>query len=101
MKLSSDEIKKILPHRYPFLMVDKIIDMEPGKWAKGIKCVSAGEHYFTGHFPERQVMPGVLIMEAFCHSLKTGESWPCSEASKTAVSSSRWFPETCWSSTAS
>ena len=68
MKLSSDEIKKILPHRYPFLMVDKIIDMEPGKWAKGIKCVSAGEHYFTGHFPERQVMPGVLIMEALAQT---------------------------------
>ena len=64
MELNSNEIQKILPHRYPFLLVDKITDFEPGKWAKGIKCVSVNEMHFCGHFPEMHVMPGVLIIEA-------------------------------------
>lgn len=64
MELNSNEIQKILPHRYPFLMVDKITDFEPGKWAKGIKCVSVNEMHFCGHFPEMHIMPGVLIIEA-------------------------------------
>ena len=64
MELNSDEIQKILPHRYPFLMVDKITDYEAGKWAKGIKCVSVNEMQFMGHFPEKHIMPGVLIIEA-------------------------------------
>ena len=68
MILSSDEIKKILPHRYPFLLVDKITDFEPGKYAKGIKCVSANEMHFVGHFPEKQIMPGVLIIEALAQT---------------------------------
>ncbi len=64
MELNSNEIQEILPHRYPFLLVDKIIDGESGKWAKGIKCVSANEPFFCGHFPSHHVMPGVLIIEA-------------------------------------
>lgn len=64
MKLNSNEIEKILPHRYPFLMVDKIIDGEVGKWALGIKNVSVNEYFFQGHFPQHHVMPGVLIIEA-------------------------------------
>ena len=68
MQLSSDEIKKIIPHRYPFLLVDKITECEPGVYAKGIKCVSANELFFTGHFPEYQVMPGVLILEAMAQT---------------------------------
>lgn len=68
MELNSNEIQKILPHRYPFLLVDKITDMEPGKWAKGIKCVSANEMHFVGHFPEQHIMPGVLIMEALAQT---------------------------------
>lgn len=64
MELNSNEIQKILPHRYPFLLVDKITDYEPGKWAKGIKCVSVNEMHFCGHFPEMHVMPGVLIIES-------------------------------------
>ena len=64
MELNSNEIQKILPHRYPFLLVDKITDFEPGKWAKGIKCVSVNEMHFCGHFPEMHIMPGVLIIEA-------------------------------------
>ncbi|SHJ77346.1 3-hydroxyacyl-[acyl-carrier-protein] dehydratase [Hathewaya proteolytica DSM 3090] len=64
MELNSNEIQEILPHRYPFLLVDKICDYEPGKWAQGIKCVSVNEMQFCGHFPEKHVMPGVLIIEA-------------------------------------
>ena len=64
MELDSNEIQKILPHRYPFLLVDRITDCQPGAWAKGIKCVSAGEQMFCGHFPDYHVMPGVLILEA-------------------------------------
>ncbi|MDD4377365.1 MAG: 3-hydroxyacyl-ACP dehydratase FabZ [Eubacteriales bacterium] len=64
MELNSNEIQKILPHRYPFLLVDKITDYEPGVYAKGIKCVSANEMHFLGHFPEKHIMPGVLIIEA-------------------------------------
>lgn len=64
MQLNSNEIQEILPHRYPFLLVDKITDFEPGKWAKGIKCVSVNEMQFCGHFPNMHVMPGVLIIEA-------------------------------------
>lgn len=68
MELNSNQIQEILPHRYPFLLVDRITDMEPGKWAKGIKCVSANEMHFLGHFPEKHIMPGVLIMEALAQT---------------------------------
>ena len=64
MKYNSDEIAKILPHRYPFALVDRIVDGEEGKWAKGIKCVTVNEPFFQGHFPQYHVMPGVLILEA-------------------------------------
>lgn len=62
--LNSNDIQKIIPHRYPFLLVDKIIELEKGQKAVGIKCVSANEMYFMGHFPSEHVMPGVLIIEA-------------------------------------
>lgn len=68
MELNSNQIQEIIPHRYPFLLVDKITDMEPGKWAKGIKCVTANEMHFLGHFPENHIMPGVLIMEALAQT---------------------------------
>ena len=64
MKLKSNEIASLLPHRYPFALVDRIVDGEPGQWAKGIKCVSVNEQFFCGHFPQEHVMPGVLILEA-------------------------------------
>lgn len=62
--LNSNEIQKIIPHRYPMLLVDKIIELEEGKRAVGIKSVTVNEHFFQGHFPEYHVMPGVLIIEA-------------------------------------
>ena len=62
--LTSEQIAKILPHRYPFLLVDKVVEFEAGKRAVGIKCVTANEPQFTGHFPDRPIMPGVLMIEA-------------------------------------
>ena len=64
MELNIEQIKEIIPHRPPFLLVDKITDFEPGAWAKGIKPVTVNEPFFAGHFPEYHVMPGVLILEA-------------------------------------
>ena len=64
MQLDSNQIAKILPHRYPFALVDRIVDGEEGQWARGIKCVSANEQFFCGHFPQEHIMPGVLILEA-------------------------------------
>ncbi|WP_414045685.1 3-hydroxyacyl-ACP dehydratase FabZ [Macrococcus equi] len=62
--LTFDEIKKIIPHRYPFLLIDRITELEEGKKCTGIKQVSGNEPFFQGHFPEYAVMPGVLIVEA-------------------------------------
>ncbi len=62
--LSTSDILKIIPHRYPFLLVDRIVELEAGKRAVGIKLVSANEPYFQGHFPGTPIMPGVLIVEA-------------------------------------
>jgi 3-hydroxyacyl-[acyl-carrier-protein] dehydratase len=64
MIYNSDQIQKILPHRYPMLLVDRIEELVEGKSAIGIKCVSSNEPFFSGHFPEFHVMPGVLIIEA-------------------------------------
>lgn len=58
------EIKDIIPHRYPFLLVDKVVEMEEEKRVVGIKNVTINEPFFQGHFPEHPVMPGVLILEA-------------------------------------
>lgn len=62
--LNSDQIKEIIPHRYPMLLVDRIIEIEEGVGAVGIKAVTSNEPFFQGHFPDYQVMPGVLILEA-------------------------------------
>jgi 3-hydroxyacyl-[acyl-carrier-protein] dehydratase len=63
-----NEIRKLLPHSYPFLLVDRIVDLEPSKRIVGIKNVTFNEPFFTGHFPERPIMPGVLILEAMAQA---------------------------------
>ena len=68
MELNSNQIREIIPHRYPMQLVDKIVDFEPGVWAEGIKCVTVNEPFFQGHFPEAHVMPGVLIIEALAQT---------------------------------
>lgn len=68
MELNSREIMEILPHRYPFLLVDKITELEAGVKAVGIKNVTANEMHFLGHFPGNPIMPGVLILEALAQT---------------------------------
>ncbi|MEG1441235.1 MAG: 3-hydroxyacyl-ACP dehydratase FabZ [Oscillospiraceae bacterium] len=64
MELNIREIMDIIPHRYPFLLIDKIVELEEGKSAVGIKNVTMNEPFFQGHFPGQPIMPGVLIAEA-------------------------------------
>ena len=68
MKLTLEQIKEVLPHREPFLMLDRVIEYEPGEYAKAIKAVSANEWYFQGHFEDYKVMPGVLQIEAMAQA---------------------------------
>ncbi len=68
MILNSNEIQKIIPHRYPFLLIDRVIELVPGESAIALKNVSVNEQFFTGHFPEEHVMPGVLIVEALAQT---------------------------------
>ncbi len=63
-----ETIKKYLPHRYPFLLIDRVLEVIPGKSITVIKNVSAGEPYFSGHFPRKSVMPGVLMIEAMAQA---------------------------------
>lgn len=63
-----EEIKKILPHREPFLLIDRVLEMEIGKYARAKKCVTNTEPYFRGHFPNHAVMPGVLQIEAMAQT---------------------------------
>jgi 3-hydroxyacyl-[acyl-carrier-protein] dehydratase len=80
MQMDVNDIMRILPHRYPFLMVDRIIELEHGKRCVGIKNVTINEPFFQGHFPGHPVMPGVLIVESMAQvagimaSLATDES---------------------------
>ena len=66
--MNNIEIQKILPHRYPFLLVDKVTELDEGKSIRGIKNVTVNEPFFQGHFPQEPVMPGVLIVEALAQT---------------------------------
>jgi 3-hydroxyacyl-[acyl-carrier-protein] dehydratase len=66
--ISIEEIVKVLPHRFPFLLVDRVVGLDPGKSIVAIKNVSCNESFFQGHFPEIKVMPGVLIVEALAQT---------------------------------
>ena len=67
--LEAADIMGILPHRYPFLLVDRVVELEPGKRIVAIKAVTANEPQFTGHFPGRPIMPGVLMVEALAQAV--------------------------------
>ncbi len=68
MQLDIQEIQKIIPHRYPFLLIDRVIDLQPNEKLTAIKNVSVNEPFFTGHFPNEKIMPGVLIVEAMAQA---------------------------------
>jgi 3-hydroxyacyl-[acyl-carrier-protein] dehydratase len=68
LPLEAADIMRIIPHRFPFLMVDRIVELDPGKRVVGIKQVTANEPQFTGHFPGRPIMPGVLMVEALAQT---------------------------------
>lgn len=68
MQLDIQEIKKIIPHRFPFLLVDKVIELTPNEKLVAIKNVSVNEEFFVGHFPDEKIMPGVLIIEAMAQA---------------------------------
>jgi 3-hydroxyacyl-[acyl-carrier-protein] dehydratase len=68
LPMEAAEIMRILPHRYPFLLIDRVVELEPGRRVVAIKNVTANEPQFTGHFPERPIMPGVLMVEALAQA---------------------------------
>ena len=80
MQLDFEEIKKLIPQRFPFIMIDRVLELEPGKHATAVKNISGNDMVFLGHFPEKAIMPGALILEAmaqtaivlFASSGKTG-----------------------------
>jgi len=80
MTLNSQEISALLPHRFPFLLVDRVLELVPGEYCKAVKNVTVNEPFFPGHFPGQPVMPGVLILESLAqtgalilHSLEENE----------------------------
>jgi len=68
MQLGFEEIKKLIPQRFPFIMIDKIIELDPGKEAVAVKNVSGNDIFFLGHFPDMAIMPGVAIIEAMAQT---------------------------------
>ncbi|MEA2015920.1 MAG: 3-hydroxyacyl-ACP dehydratase FabZ [Actinomycetota bacterium] len=67
-EMDKKDIERIIPHRFPFLLIDKVIEIEPGRRIKAVKYVSVDEYYFKGHFPSNPIMPGVLIVETIAQA---------------------------------
>ncbi len=68
MQLDFEEIKNLIPQRFPFIMIDRVLEIEPGKYATAVKNISGNDMVFLGHFPEKAVMPGALIIEAMAQT---------------------------------
>jgi 3-hydroxyacyl-[acyl-carrier-protein] dehydratase len=68
MQLDFEDIKKIIPQRFPFIMIDKVVEVDPGKKAETLKNISGNDIFFLGHFPDRAIMPGVAIIEAMAQT---------------------------------
>jgi 3-hydroxyacyl-[acyl-carrier-protein] dehydratase len=68
MELDFEQIKKLIPQRFPFIMIDRVLNVDPGKEAVAVKNVSGNDIFFLGHFPERAIMPGVAIIEAMAQT---------------------------------
>jgi 3-hydroxyacyl-[acyl-carrier-protein] dehydratase len=82
--MTADDIRKLLPHRWPFLLLDRIIELKPGSSGTGLKNVTVSEPYFEGHFPSESIMPGVLIIEALAQMTAVVASTGAIEAAKQA-----------------
>jgi 3-hydroxyacyl-[acyl-carrier-protein] dehydratase len=68
MQLDFEEIKELIPQRFPFIMIDRVLELEPGKYATAVKNISGNDMVFLGHFPEKAIMPGALIIEAMAQT---------------------------------
>jgi 3-hydroxyacyl-[acyl-carrier-protein] dehydratase len=68
MQLDFEEIKKLIPQRFPFIMIDRVLELEPGKYVVAVKNISGNDMVFLGHFPDRAIMPGALIIEAMAQA---------------------------------
>lgn len=69
MQLDFNEVKKLIPQRFPFIMIDKILELEPGNYAISMKNITVNDSFFPGHFPENPIMPGTLILEAMAQTV--------------------------------
>ena len=85
LPLEAADIMRIIPHRYPFLLIDRVVELEPGQRVVAIKNVTANEPQFTGHFPDRPIMPGVLMVEALAQAGAVGVLSHPDYASRLAV----------------
>lgn len=89
--LHIEEILELLPHRYPFLLVDRVLDFEEGRFLRAVKNVSVNEPFFQGHFPGKPILPGVLILEAMAQAtgilaFKASENWNQASCTTSRVS---------------
>ena len=97
--LNQEQIKEIIPHRDPFLLIDEVLEMEVGKRVVARKYIKADDFWFKGHFPEKPVTPGVLMIEMLAQAGPSRNSRArslCSPASTRRSSAARWCRAMCW-----